>query len=113
MAGIRDRETDMTTRQVTMVRIYLTEGKHQYQQLMELLHDKEKVAGVTAYRGIAGFGQSGKVHSSTLLDISLDLPLVLEFFDEPTKVEQVLKDLNNYVKPGHVVSWPANVNTGE
>ncbi|OOZ35174.1 DUF190 domain-containing protein [Solemya velesiana gill symbiont] len=103
----------MTTREVTMVRIYLTEGKHQYQQLMELLHDKGQMAGVTAFRGIAGFGQTGKVHSSTLLDISLDLPLVLEFFDEPSKVEKVLEDLNNYVKPGHVVSWPANVNMGE
>ncbi|MES9868884.1 MAG: DUF190 domain-containing protein [Sedimenticola sp.] len=103
----------MTTKQVTMVRIYLTEGKHQYQQLMELLHDEEQVAGVTAFRGIAGFGQSGKVHSSTLLDISLDLPLILEFFDDPAKVEKVLEDLNQFVKPGHVVSWPANVNMDE
>ena len=102
----------MKTKEVTMVRIYITEGKRQFQQLMELLHDQEKVAGVTAFRGIAGFGSSGKMHSSTLLDISLDLPLVLEFYDEPDKVTRVLELVNPLVGPGHVASWSANVNIG-
>lgn len=103
----------MTTNSVTMVRIYLTEGEHQFQRLMELLHDEEKVRGVTTFRGISGFGQSGKMHSSTLLDMSLDLPLVLEFFDEPEKVATVLEHLNTLVKPGQIVSWPAVINSGE
>ena len=96
--------------QVTMVRIYITEGQHQFQRLMSLLHDEEKVCGVTAFRGIAGFGKSGTLHSSSLIDVSLDLPLVLEFFDHPEKVERVLKDLNKIIEPGHIVSWPAYVN---
>jgi PII-like signaling protein len=103
----------MSTKPVTMVRIYLTEGMQQYQQIVELLHDQEQVAGVTAFRGITGFGQSGKIHSSSLLDMSLDLPMILEFFDEPEKIESVLKHLNSLIKPGHIVSWPANVNSGE
>jgi PII-like signaling protein len=103
----------MKTREITMVRIYLTEGKRQYQQLMELLHDREQVAGVTAFRGVAGFGQTGTMHSSSLLDMSLDLPLILEFFDQPEKVSRVLEHLDEFVKPGHIVSWPAVVNTGE
>ncbi len=100
----------MKTADVTMVRIYLTEGEHQFQQLMKLLHDEEKVRGVTAFRGIAGFGQSGKMHSSTLMDISLDLPLVLEFFDEPEKVARVVEHLNEIIQPGRLVSWPAKIN---
>ncbi|WP_275098726.1 DUF190 domain-containing protein [Sedimenticola hydrogenitrophicus] len=103
----------MNSKPITMVRIYLTEGKHQYQQLLELLHDREQVAGVTAFRGIAGFGQSGTMHSSTLLDISLDLPIILEFFDTPEKVAKVLEHLNSLIKPGHIVSWSATVNSGE
>ena len=103
----------MKTLNVTMVRIYLTEGQHQMQNLLQILHDEEKVQGVTAMRGIAGFGQSGKMHSSTLLDMSLDLPLVMEFFDEPVKVDRVLEHLNKIVKPGHIVSWPATINAGE
>ncbi len=100
----------MNTSDVTMVRIYLTEGEHQFQRLMQLLHDEEKVRGVTAFRGIAGFGESGKVHSSTLLDVSLDLPLVLEFFDEPEKVARVVEHLNEIIQPGRLVSWPAKIN---
>lgn len=103
----------MKNKPVTMVRIYLTEGMHQYKEFMELLHDQEQVAGVTAFRGITGFGKTGKIHSSTLIDMSLDLPIVLEFFDEPEKVATVLKQLNSLIKPGHIVSWPAYVNSGE
>jgi len=99
--------------EITMVRIYLTEGQHQFEKLLTILHDEEKVRGVTAFRGIAGFGQSGKMHSSTLIDISLDLPLVLEFFDTPDKVKQVLEHLNMLIKPGHIISWSAQVNSGE
>ena len=80
---------------------------------MQLLHDEEKVRGVTAFRGVSGFGQSGKMHSSTLLDMSLDLPLIIEFFDETEKVEKVMENLNRLVKPGHLVSWPAQINVGE
>ncbi len=103
----------MSDKPVTMVRIYLTEGKHQYQELLKLLHDREQIAGVTAFRGIVGFGQSGILHSSSLLDLSLDLPIILEFFDTPEKVSQVLVHLDSLIKPGHIVSWPATVNSGE
>jgi len=103
----------MKTVDVTMVRIYLTEGQHQFEHLMQLLHDDEKVRGVTAFRGIAGFGQSGQMHSSSLIDLSLDMPLVLEFFDTPDKVATVLEHLNTFIKPGHIVSWSASVNAGE
>lgn len=97
---------------VTMVRIYLNEGHHQMKGIIELLHDQEQVRGVTAFRGVAGFGQSGKMHSSTILDMSLDLPLIVEFFDDVAKVEKVMEHLNKIVKPGHIVSWPAAINVG-
>lgn len=93
-----------------MVRIYLTEGKHQLEALMQRLHDQYQVRGVTAFRGISGFGQSGKMHSSNLLDVSLDLPVIVEFFDEPEKVRQISKELQSIISPGHMVMWDARVN---
>jgi PII-like signaling protein len=45
--------------------------------------------------------------------MSLDLPLIIEFFDESKKVEKVMENLNRLVKPGHLVSWPATINVGE
>lgn len=95
---------------VTMVRIYLTEGERLLKTLLARLHDEEKVRGVTVFRGISGFGRSGVVHSSTLLDLSLDLPVVVEFFDTPEKVRRILDHLKDQLPPGHVVSWPAQIN---
>lgn len=95
---------------VTLVRIYLTEGEKIMKTLLTKLHDEEKVRGVTVFRGISGFGRSGQVHSSTLLDLSLDLPVVIEFFDTPDKVRRILSHLKTLLPPGHVVSWPAQIN---
>ena len=95
---------------VTVVRVYITEGDHKLKPLMARLHDEEKVRGVTVFRGISGFGKSGKMHSSSLLDLSMDLPVVIEFFDEPAKVGRILEHLDAMLEPGHVVSWEAQVN---
>jgi len=94
---------------VVFVRIYLTEGEGRMEDLLQRLHDQEKVQGVTVFRGISGFGVSGKMHSSSLMDMSLDLPLVVEFFDVPQKVNSILEHIRNDIDPGHVVSWPATL----
>jgi PII-like signaling protein len=103
----------MTGSEVTLVRVYLTEEDHQLRKLLEFLQREEHVRGVTAFRGIAGFGPSGKLHEASLLDISLDLPLVVEFFDEPERAEKIIRDLHQWVGPGRIVSWSAEVNMGE
>lgn len=96
--------------EVTMVRIYCSEKDGLHRDLLALLHDQEKVAGVTAFRGIAGFGGSGRLHEAGLLDIGMDLPIIIEFFDRPDKVEAVMQHLHNKVAPGHMVSWSAQAN---
>jgi len=93
-----------------MVRVYLTEAEGRLQELLTTLHDEEKVRGVTVFRGITGFGKSGKMHSSTLLDLSMDLPVVVEFFDAPEKITTIISHLENTFEPGHIVSWSAEVN---
>lgn len=100
----------MNETEVIVVRIYLHEAKAHQEELLKFLHDESKVHGVTVFRGITGFGSSGKYHSSTLMDISLDLPVVIEFFDEPDKVMSIIETLNKKIKPGHIVYWPAKIN---
>lgn len=97
---------------VTMVRIYLTEAEKLLKTLLAKLHDEEKVRGVTVFRGVSGFGRSGIVHSSALLDLSLDLPMVIEFFDEPEKVKRILSHLSKILPSGHVITWTARINEG-
>lgn len=96
--------------EVSVVRIYLTEGEGALRQLLDRLHDAERVRGVTVFRGIAGFGGSGALHTARLLDLSLDLPLVVEFFDAPDRIDAVLDHLQPLLKPGHVLRWSARVN---
>lgn len=100
----------MQGKNVTMVRVYLTEGEGQLNAMIKRLHDWEKVRGVTVFRGIIGFGPSGVMHAAGLIDLSMDLPIVVEFFDEPDKVREILDHIADQLQPGHVVTWSATVN---
>ncbi|MBL1140969.1 MAG: DUF190 domain-containing protein [Proteobacteria bacterium] len=100
----------MNETEVTVVRIYLHEAKSHLEELLQYLHDESKVRGVTVFRGITGFGVSGEIHSSKLIDMSLDLPIVIEFFDLPEKVTSIVEELNKKIKPGQIVYWPARIN---
>ena len=93
----------------TMVRVYLTESDHGLRPLLKCLHEELGVLGATVTRGVAGFGASGVVHSAGLVDLSTDLPLVLEFFDRPDRARVAIERIKDFVEPGHVVSWSVNV----
>lgn len=105
-------ETAVKTEDITIVRLYLTEGQGQLDTLLKRLHDWEKLRGVTVFRGISGYGGSGVMHASRFVDLSLDLPIVVEFFDEPHKVDAVMDHLSTVIKPGHMVSWSARAVVG-
>jgi len=101
------------TKDMILVRIYLSEADHGgkrnlLDEIMEILHDRHKVHGVTVFRGIAGFGAKGIVHSADLLRLTQRLPLVVEFFDEPATVDMALAALKDVVPSGHVISWPVS-----
>jgi len=104
---------EITSIEVTVVRVYLTEAEAHLQTLLKRLNDWGKVRGVTVFRGIAGFGQSGTIHSASLMDLSLDLPVVIEFFDEPAKANEMIDYLYQVVGPGHIISWSATLNGAE
>lgn len=93
---------------VKVARIYITEGKHVHERVFERLHNDHKVMGVTIYRGVSGFGQSGRLHSSTLLDLGFDLPMIVEFFDSAEKVQDALDSVSDLVPPGHVLTFDAD-----
>ncbi|MDT8452723.1 MAG: DUF190 domain-containing protein [Gammaproteobacteria bacterium] len=94
---------------VTVARIYVTEGRHVHQKIFERLHDEHKVKGVTMFRGVAGFGESGETHFSHLLDISFDMPVVIEFFDEEEQVRQALESLSDLTFSCRVITFPAEL----
>ncbi|MDX1901788.1 MAG: DUF190 domain-containing protein [Gammaproteobacteria bacterium] len=95
-----------------MVRVYIMEAEKQLKPILNYLHDVAKVRGVTVFRGVTGFGQSGQMHSATLVDLSLNLPMTIEFFDSIDRIDPIIQHLNSFVEPGHIASWPIDVNLG-
>jgi PII-like signaling protein len=82
-------------------------------KVLHFLHDEEKVSGVTVLRGIAGFGPDGRMHLSSLMDLSLDLPLIVEFYDLPERMETMIERLETRLGLSHVVTWSAFAHSRE
>jgi PII-like signaling protein len=85
----------------TLLRIFLGESDQWHLALLERLR-KEGAAGVTVLRGIAGFGARSVVHTTHILRLSEDLPIVLELVDTPAQVERLLPILDEMVNEGLV-----------
>ena len=100
----------MNMHEVTIVRIYLTEGETQLKSLMKRLRDWEKLRGLTVFRGISGYGESGVIHGSNIVDLSLHMPIVVEFFDEDEKINSIIDHISDQIKPGHMLKWSAQIN---
>ena len=92
---------------ITMVRIYLSEGRDHYERLVNWLYADNRVQGVSVFRAIEGFGEDRKIRKSSLIDLSLELPIVIEFFDAPEIISGVLEQVQKMVKVDHIVTWSA------
>jgi len=86
------------------LRIYIGDsdrwrGRPLYAVLLEHLK-KEGLAGATVYRGVAGFGAHSRIHTSAILDLSTDLPLIIEVIDAPEKIALALETISPMVREG-------------
>lgn len=69
----------------------------------------EGLAGATVMRGISGFGARRMIHSTSLLELSEDLPVVIEVVDERGRIEAVLPVLDEMVESGLITLEKVNV----
>ncbi len=98
----------MKTLDIAMVRIYITEASHLLNKIIDFLKN-DKISGLSVFRAIEGVGESGSFTNS-LLDLSLNLPICIEFFDsDKAKVEKTLEHLHQIIKPGHIIFWEAKM----
>jgi PII-like signaling protein len=84
----------METRAITVLRIYLGEadkadGRPLYETLV-LKAREMHLAGATVLRGPMGFGHTSHLHTSKILRLSHDLPMIVELVDERTKLDLFL-----------------------
>ena len=106
MARHEIRENNVNSSKVIVVRIYLTESDLIYKEVMNYLKKDALIRGITVYRAITGVGKTGE-RSSSAIDLSLKLPVTVEFFDTPDKITNALEHLRYLIKPEHIVYWEA------
>jgi uncharacterized protein len=87
-----------------LVRIFVGEsdtwhGKPLYEAIVLRVRE-EGIAGATVLRGIEGFGASSRLHTSRILRLSADLPIVVEIVDTAERIEAVLPLLDEMIQEG-------------
>lgn len=96
-----------------LLKIYLSEdSKYKGHNLYHALVLKLKeagLAGVTVTRGIEGFGQEKRLHTTRILDVSLSLPIIVEVADIPERIEKAIPLVKEMVNEGLVMVTDVNV----
>lgn len=97
----------------TRVRAYFGEydrhgGKPLWSALLDFLR-REGAAGATVIRGIAGYGAHSKIHAASIVDLSADLPLILEWVDTDERVQRLLPTLADMLQGGLITIDPVTI----
>ena len=96
-----------------LLRIFIGEsdtwhGKPLYQAIVERVR-AEGLAGATVVRGIEGFGADSHLHTSRILRLSEDLPVVIELVDTAERIDTVMPVLDEMVTEGLVTTEPVHI----
>jgi PII-like signaling protein len=96
-----------------LVRIFIGEsdrweGRPLYEAIV-LAARQNGLAGATVLKGFMGFGAHSRIHTAKLLELSQDLPIVVEIVDAPEKIEGFLPQLERMVGDGLITLERAEV----
>ncbi|MDA0690848.1 MAG: DUF190 domain-containing protein [Nitrospinae bacterium] len=96
-----------------LLRIFIGEsdkydGKPLYKYLIDLFR-KEGLAGATVLRGISGFGKSSHLHTTSILRLSTDLPIVIEVVDKKEAIDRIKPRLDAVIEQGLITEETVKV----
>lgn len=96
-----------------LLRIFIGESdKWEGRPLFEVIVEearKRGMSGATVVRGFLGFGANSRIHTSKILRLSEDLPVVIEIVDKEERINAFLTDLDKMIKEGLVTLEKVNV----
>jgi len=89
-----------------LLRIFIGEsdkigGRPLYEVIVELAR-KKGLAGATVLKGCLGFGANSRIHTTKILRLSEDLPMVIEIVDKPERIGELLPELDTMIQEGLV-----------
>ena len=85
-------------------------GKPLHAAILQTLKE-EDCGGATVSRALAGFGAHSRIRSASLVALSSDLPLKIEWIDNPSRIERVLPKIQTMVVEGLITIQPIEVVT--
>jgi len=89
-----------------LLRVFIGESdKVNGRPLYEIIVEEARklgLAGATVLRGFIGFGANSRIHTSKVLRLSEDLPIVIEIVDEEAKIKDFLPQLEKMIGEGLV-----------
>ena len=92
----------LETKKAQLLRIFIGEndklGPIPVYEKIVLLARENRLAGATVYKGIMGFGSNSVIHTSKVLRLSEDLPLVIEIVDTEEAIQEFLPSLNKLLE---------------
>jgi PII-like signaling protein len=91
-----------------LVRIFMGDGDKWHhtplhRALLERLR-REGFAGATVFHCVAGFGAHSVIHTSSLVDLSGDLPVVIEVVDDQEHINKLVAILDEMVTGGALIT---------
>jgi PII-like signaling protein len=93
-------------RDAVLLRIFIGEddkaGQQPLYEAIVLKAREMQLAGATVLRGPMGFGHSSHLHTTKILRLSQDLPVIIEIVDSQDKVDKFLQVLNGMMTSGLV-----------
>jgi|SRR5271165_979919 len=96
----------MLPRDAMLLRVFFGENdRFQGRPLYEAIVLKARaahIAGATVLRGPMGFGHSSRIHTTKILRLSEDLPLIVEIVDTEEKIKSFLPVLDSMMSSGLV-----------
>ncbi len=97
------------------LRIFIHEGlRHTHTYLYEALVEharREGMAGATVFRGIEGYGPHRHLHTSRLVDVADDLPVIVEIVDTAERIRRFLPTLEPLIPHGAATLSPVSIVT--
>lgn len=92
--------------QAKRLRIYIGESDHwKRRSLYQAIVEKAKeldMAGATVFRGIVGYGANSRIHTASIVDLSSDLPILVEIIDSEEYIGKLLPFLDDMLEEGMV-----------
>ncbi|RTH02630.1 hypothetical protein CSW47_10220 [Thermus scotoductus] len=86
-----------------LLRIFVGESdRHGGRPLYEAIVLRQGLAGATVFKGFMGFGAHSRIHTAKVLQLSEDLPVMIEIVDTEERIRAFLPVLEGMVKEGLV-----------